>query len=571
MPSAPLPWRGLGLSSNLDPAIPPHPYRLLDAEPGLFDFVEYSAPLSLEEAREGAPLFAELWARRERVPVLFHPVHLNLWGPELEPPAVLALLDAHLRAVGSAWVGNDVGWWHAGGRPFPGYLFLAPPLSEAGLADAAAHALHVQAHLSVPLVLENPPVLARRGELHVLDFMARLHARTGAPLLLDLGHLWSHQLAAGLPPTAGLDGFPLEAVVEVHLAGGVVTGPAGGRRVYVDDHTQPVREELFALLEALLPRLPALRALTFEGDGHPAEVAALTLRRLRRLLPARPGAPALPVPHAAGHSAPYAPRADAWEAFREAHAGEGADGEGARAEQDFRLAVLAEELDAAAPLTRLLLAGTREGLAAFATSAEYRAGFRPGGQGPAGALAAWARRRVREEGLEALAPVLAFEGALEHAAHHAPAPPRPGEVALSAEVRVLHFPLDLTELAFAARALRRHLTGRGWASGEVALSGLEALGQVAARAPRTPWTAVAVRRGRAFEVAGVGRELAAALAAAAGGLPLGHLESVAPAEVWRELRRRGWLRLPGGGQGGSDAGAHGGVQAGAHGGGGAAG
>ncbi|HET9451006.1 MAG TPA: hypothetical protein VFO83_09000, partial [Aggregicoccus sp.] len=120
--TSPLPWRGLGLSSNLSESDQPHPYRLLASEPGLFDYVEYSAPLSLEEARADASLFAQMWERREQVPVLFHPVHLNLYGPELESAGALAALDAHARAVGSPWVGNDVGWWHAGGQPFPGYL-----------------------------------------------------------------------------------------------------------------------------------------------------------------------------------------------------------------------------------------------------------------------------------------------------------------------------------------------------------------------------------------------------------------------------------------------------------------
>jgi uncharacterized protein (UPF0276 family) len=187
-------------------------------------------------------------------------------------------------------VGNDVGWWHAGGQPFPGYLYFTPPFTEAGLRDCTAHALHVQAHLSVPLALENPAAFARRGDLHVLDFMGRLHARTGLPLLLDLGHLLSYQLAAGIPPDAGLDGFPLEKVIEIHLAGGVITR-RGSRGFYVDDHTQPVREELFTLLEAVLPRCTSLRAVTFEGDGHPPEVAALTLRRLRKLVPAAPRRP----------------------------------------------------------------------------------------------------------------------------------------------------------------------------------------------------------------------------------------------------------------------------------------
>lgn len=546
-----LPWRGLGLSSNLDVTVPPNPYRLLEAEPGLFDFVEYSAPLALEQARQEASLFGELWARREEVPVLLHPVHLNLWGPELESPEALRALDAHARAVGSAWVGNDVGWWHAGGQAFPGYLFIPPPLDEAGLADARAHAEHVQAHLSVPLVLENPPVLAWRGRMHVLDFMGHLHAATRAPLLVDVGHLWSFQLAAGLPPTTAFDGFPWDAVVELHLAGGVVTRRAG-RSVYVDDHTQPVREELFALLEELLPRCRSLRAVTFEGDGHPPDVAALTLRRLRRLVP--PGRrPDAELPRVEGRPGAYVPRVDAWALFTEVHGalGPADDPEGARAEQDYRLAVLAEVLDAARPLTRLLVAGSREGLARFALSAEYRACFEEpaaGGRGLGAALAAHARRLLKsrpEPEAEALAPVLAFETALEHATQHLPPPPQDGEVGLSPDVRVLRFPVDLSELVFAARALRSHLTRRGWATGEVEHSALSALPQVAARAVHTPWTAVAVRRGHAWEVVSAGREQATALSAAAAGLPLTQLEAVAPADTWRELRRRGWLRLGG--------------------------
>src|SRR5215217_4978879 len=95
----PLPWRGLGLSSNLSASDQPHPYRLLEESPGLFDYVEYSAPLSLEEARAQASLFPEMWERREQVPVLFHPVHLNLYGPTFESAAALAALDAHAHAV----------------------------------------------------------------------------------------------------------------------------------------------------------------------------------------------------------------------------------------------------------------------------------------------------------------------------------------------------------------------------------------------------------------------------------------------------------------------------------------
>ena len=51
-----LPFLGLGLSSNLDPAVEPDPWALHTEEPGLLDVVEYSAPLELEEAERDAGL-----------------------------------------------------------------------------------------------------------------------------------------------------------------------------------------------------------------------------------------------------------------------------------------------------------------------------------------------------------------------------------------------------------------------------------------------------------------------------------------------------------------------------------
>jgi uncharacterized protein (UPF0276 family) len=498
-----LPWRGLGLSSNLSTADVPQPYRLLDESPGLFDFVEYSAPLSLDEARTQASLFPEMWRRRAEVPVLFHPVHLNLWGPELEPVSVLKELDAHARAVGSHWVGNDVGWWHVSGQPFPGYIYFTPPFNEAGLIDAVAHALHVQQHLSLPLVLENPAVLARRGDWHMLDFMARLHARTGLPLLLDLGHLFSHQLSAGLPLETGLDGFPLDKVVEIHIAGGVVTR-RGPREFYVDDHTQPVREELFTLLESLLPRCTSLRAVTFEGDGHPPEVARVSLRRLRRLIPAGERPPLTLRPPRDVTAPPLTNEGRPWELFDTGHGVTPPvavdDVEGTLAEMDFRLAVVAEVLDREWPLTRLLVAGTRDKLAGFTSSAEYRGLFEGLGRSLGQVFSRWAMRRLREQPDDGASAALALEMLLPTLFQRPVPPPGPGQVGLMEDVRPGSLPADLSELVYASRAVRRHLTARAWACGALELSGLESLAQTARRPGPGPWHFLVRRRGSGHEV-----------------------------------------------------------------------
>lgn len=521
-----LPWMGLGLSSNLNARDAPHPFRLLDSEPGLFDYLEYSAPLSLAEARRDASLFSEMQARRSEVKVLFHPVHLNLYGPSIEPAKAIADLAEHLTAVGSPWVSNDVAWWHQAGQPFPGYFYIAPPLTMKGVEDCAAHALEIQDGIGVPLLLENPAVIARRGQMHVLEFMAALHARTRLPLLLDLGHLLSHQLSHGLSTFTALDALPLDQVLELHIAGGVVT-EHDGRRFYVDDHTQPLREELLAMLAEIAPRCPRLRAITFEADGHPQEVAAAMLRRLRRYVP--PQATVSGELKAGPRATSVELQTRPWELFDQAYGRiePSEDAFGAAVETDFRLAVIAEQLDRSWPLTRLLIAGTREQLLRFAKSAGFRAAFEGAGKELGEAFAAYARNSIREEPDEAIAAALAFETWVQQSAPGPARHPAPGNVSVAERVIVRSFPVDLSELQFAARALKRHLAGRAWVTGRIELSALESLRQVARRAPTVPWT-VAVRgeRGRAVAI-GLSRELKAVISAAENG------------GSWRELQKGG--------------------------------
>lgn len=512
-------WLGLGLSTNLGANDQPHPYRLLDAHPGLFDFVEYSAPFDLGEARAQAPLFEELWSRREEVPAVYHPVHLNLFGPHLEPSEHLARMSEHAVQVGSPWVGNDVGWWHVGGEPFPGYLYLPPTLDEAGLADAVTHALHVQEAIDLPLLLENPATPAS-GPMHVLDFMARLQERTRLGVILDLGHLFAHQLAAGLRIDAGLDSFPLDAVIEIHLAGGLVSH-AGGRPFYVDDHTQPVREELFGLLEQILPRCPNLRAVTFEGDGHPPAMALASLRRLRALVPSRrEGTIELPPPSPSAtpqlHGRP-------WELYELAYGSAPSSDPLLEADRAFRRAVLAQRIDRTFPITRLLCAATPEALTRFAGSEEFRSLFDGSGRRLPQVFAAWVRRELMRSPDEALSRVLSLE---TWAQALPPVPgavaPGPGQVGLSPGLRVGTFAIDLSELVLAVPAVRRHVFDRGWGDGRVPLDGLDSLRQAAERAPPGRWP-VAVRAGASTQIVPLDEPL------------LDVLRRAARAPAWEEL------------------------------------
>ena len=172
-------------------------------------------------------LFPEMWRRRPGRARALPPR-----APQPLGPGAGARVGARGAGRARAHRGQPVGGQRRGlvarGRPaLPRLPLLHAAVQRGGLADCAAHALHVQAAPLRAAGAGEPRRARTPRRMHVLDFMARLHARTGLPLLFDLGHLFSHQLSAGLPLEAGLDGFPLDQVIEIHLAGGVVTRAAG--------------------------------------------------------------------------------------------------------------------------------------------------------------------------------------------------------------------------------------------------------------------------------------------------------------------------------------------------------
>jgi hypothetical protein len=232
----------------------------------------------------------------------------------------------------------------------------------------------------------------------------------------------------------------------------------------------------------------------------------VTLRRLRSLVPRGAREPLRLAPVEAS-APPLGNMSRPWDLFdlgygvRRAMVSD--DVEGSLSETDFRLAVVAEQLDRDFPISRLMLAGTREGLLAFTTSTEFREMFEDSGRSLGHAFLDFARRRLREhpDVGGAAAAALSFETFLPTLMQRQVLAPKPGEVGLVEEVRVGTFPADLSELVYAARALRRHLTGRAWANGTVEVSGLETLVQAARRVVSRPWRfAVRRRRGGGVEV-----------------------------------------------------------------------
>lgn len=267
----------LGVGASLSFGASPDPVALAGA-PGGPSFIEYAG--AVQHTWMERPLAA---LRKQAVPVLYHPSCLNLCGPWPNPRPWLEAVDAHVRAVASPWLAQDVSVCFVGDEP--GYsiqlgYFLAPILSPESLDEAVDRVLEVREAVAAPLLLEPAPVTFQLGELDVFTWLGRLAERTDSGLLLDAGHVLSHQLALDRGLADGLDALDLSRVIELHIAGGALD-QAGGRRYYTDAHDLPPLPEVWSLARHLLGLCPNLRAVCLECEGAAASAVIPALRRTR--------------------------------------------------------------------------------------------------------------------------------------------------------------------------------------------------------------------------------------------------------------------------------------------------
>jgi len=211
---------------------------------------------------EGGPQPRMLDALAERHPVSLHGVSLSLAAAMPPDPEHLRRLRRLIDRVKPVLVSEHLAWTGWDGIHFPDLLPF--PRSHEALARVTENVQRSQDALGRKLSLENPShYLAFEGhDWSETDFLAELVRRSGCGLLLDVNnvHVSAHNL--GTDARAYLDGFPLRAVTEIHLAG---HGADDG--LLVDSHDAPVAEAVWELYRHVLARCGA-RPTLIERDGN---------------------------------------------------------------------------------------------------------------------------------------------------------------------------------------------------------------------------------------------------------------------------------------------------------------
>lgn len=288
-----LPYLGLGVSTEFGAARRPGALDLAAlrrAAPSLGAFLEVGL-----EVERGLDADTLAWAG-QGLPTTLHFLDLNLDDPADLDEAWMRGFQQAIAVLRPAWICGDAGLWHFGGRERGQMLLLPPILSDTQAREMARGILALREATGLEVLPENPPGAVYLGDLHLLDFFARLCDYADTGMVLDLAHLAIYQRAMGLPLEAGLDLLPPERIVEVHIAGGRRRRTEGLDWIE-DDHGTDVLAETWALADRLIPRAHQLRAIVFECERNPLPAVLPGLRRIHeRYLRDRGAAPPPPGP-----------------------------------------------------------------------------------------------------------------------------------------------------------------------------------------------------------------------------------------------------------------------------------
>jgi uncharacterized protein (UPF0276 family) len=218
-----------------------------------------------------------------------------------------------LNSIQSFWLNHECATKQMAGYSFGTYV---PPLytrlsAEVVAANIATVQQAMDRHArradgTVPLfLLEMPPLTYfSAGTISIPHFFRLVTTLVPCGLVLDIGHLWTvYRYTAACRRTSldrfvreFLDEFPLERVVEIHVAGlachELVGEPKVGEGLpeWIDAHAAPIPSILFNMLEQVLAHsnLVSLRAVALEVDTKPiamiVEEYAATVRRFSPLV-----------------------------------------------------------------------------------------------------------------------------------------------------------------------------------------------------------------------------------------------------------------------------------------------
>lgn len=203
-------------------------------------------------------------------PTTYHFLDVNLDDPRDLDPAWLASVRDFIGVLKPAWLCGDVGLWHFGRRDRGQMLLLPPILVPEAVGPMAEGVRALREATGLEVFPENPPGAVFVGDMHILDFFAELADQADTGVLLDCAHLAMYERATGRSVLEALDRFPLDRVVELHIAGGTLRDHQGLTWIE-DDHGPHVLDDTWRIVDRVLAGATNLKAVIVECERNPLD------------------------------------------------------------------------------------------------------------------------------------------------------------------------------------------------------------------------------------------------------------------------------------------------------------
>jgi uncharacterized protein len=215
----------------------------------------------------GGPPHRYLSAVRERYPLSLHGVGLSIGAEGPLDRAHLRRLRTLIERYQPALFSEHLAWsTHDSG--FLNDLLPVPYTAEA-LRRVADHIDEIQEALDLEMLLENPSTYLAFAEsaYSETDFIAEVVKRTGCGLLLDVNNVHVASTNQEWDPFAYINGYPLNHVREVHLAGHARDADECNRTLLIDSHNRPVHDMVWKLFAHAVERIGPVPTL-IEWDAN---------------------------------------------------------------------------------------------------------------------------------------------------------------------------------------------------------------------------------------------------------------------------------------------------------------
>lgn len=214
-----------------------------------------------ENYMDGGRPLADLLAIRCHYPVSLHGVGLSLGSPVGLDRRHLDRLAALVDRLEPGLVSEHVAWSIVDGCYLGDLLPL--PMTEEALDVVCRNVDAMQLHLRRRVLVENPSsyVSFAHAMIPECEFMAEIARRTGCGLLCDVNNIFVSAQNHGFDAMRYLAALPAACVGELHVAGHSLRDLSDGRSIRIDDHSCPVQDPVWRLLDTALARFGTVPTL----------------------------------------------------------------------------------------------------------------------------------------------------------------------------------------------------------------------------------------------------------------------------------------------------------------------